>query len=334
MPLWEIGNAPFGALRCGAAAVQAAPCIGRRWRFAGMDTQAAEGTHVASTHAELKAAVPPAQLAGTGDFAPALAQLLGEVREAEPFKGENKTYQPFYGIDMPGWTFVRGDSAARFGIIRDALVSCPEFARAAAAGDQPTYVDVGCCSGFFCDAMTTAGFSATGLDVTKNFIDWAGRVARLKGQAITYICQDAEKFLLSSSVPFDVTSSFATIQWVMAQRGYAAGVNCFKALFERTRHVCIVEMGYSTEEIYKTKILDRPGEIDKHWVLGIMKEHGNFQHIEFYPSGERGIWRDIFIGYKTAPGSIQRTDGEVKVATISRQGGGILKRMARRLLGG
>jgi hypothetical protein len=120
----------------------------------------------------------------------------------------------------------------------------------------------------------------------------------------------------------------------MAQRGYAAGVNCFKALFERTRHVCIVEMGYSTEEIYKTKILDRPGEIDKHWVLGIMKEHGNFQHIEFYPSGERGIWRDIFIGYKTAPGSIQRTDGEVKVATISRQGGGILKRMARRLLGG
>ncbi len=181
--------------------------------------------------------------------------------------------------------------------------------------------------------MTTAGFSATGVDVTKNFIDWATRLARLKGQDITHVCQDAEKFLLSSAVPFDVTSSFATIQWVMAQRGYAAGVNCFKALFDRTRYVCVVEMGYSTEEIYKTKILDRPGEIDKEWVLGIMKEHGNFQHIEFYPSGERGIWRDIFIGYKTAPECVGRADDDVKVVTVSRRGAGSLKRMARRLLG-
>lgn len=284
---------------------------------------------MANSLANLKQTAEPQQSA----FDLAVAELLDEVRDSEPFKGEIKTYQPFYGIDMPGWTFVRGDSPARFEIMSEAVARCPELAAALGSGRKPSYVDVGCCSGFFCDAMTTAGFEATGVDVTKNFIAWAQRVARLKGQSITHLCQDAEKFLTSSTAPFDVTSSFATIQWVMAQRGYPAGVNCFKALFERTRHVCIVEMGYSTEDIYKTKILDRPSEIDKDWVLGIMKEHGNFQHVEFHPAGERGIWRDIFIGYKQAPAPAGRRDAAAQVTTLAHDTGSRLKRLARRLLG-
>jgi hypothetical protein len=276
--------------------------------------------------------IAPLKAADGPEFEQAIARLLAEVRDSEPFKGENKTYQPFYGIDMPGWTFVRGDSLARFDIMRDAIARCAGLEAAIGSGHKPTYVDVGCCSGFFCDAMTDAGFEATGVDVTKNFIDWASRLARLKGQTITHLCQDAEKFLLSSTAPFDVTSSFATIQWVMAQRGYPAGVNCFKALFDRTRHVCIVEMGYSTEDIYKSKILDRPCEIDKGWVLGIMKEHGNFQHIDFYPSGERGIWRDVFIGYKKVPASDGKQSRDGSMVTVTQQGGGPLRRLVERVL--
>ncbi len=82
---------------------------------------------MAGTHAQLKAAMPSGQRDGRHDFDAAIAQLLAEVRDCEPFKGENKTYQPFYGIDMPGWTFVRGDSLARFGIMSDALAKCPRW---------------------------------------------------------------------------------------------------------------------------------------------------------------------------------------------------------------
>jgi hypothetical protein len=32
-----------------------------------------------------------------------------------------------------------------------------------------------------------------------------------------------------------------------------------------------------------------------------MNEHGNFAHIDFYPAGHLGIWRDIFVGYKKMP---------------------------------
>lgn len=258
-----------------------------------------------------------------------VSELLADVKASEPFKGENKTYQPFYDLPMEGWTFVRGDSLSRFEIIRDALEHYPNIkAEPGNPGKEITYVDVGCCSGFFCDAFTSHGYSATGVDVTRNFIDWANRVALLKRQSIKYLQEDAEKFLTSSDSKFDVTSSFATIQWVMAQRGYQAGVNCFKALFDRTRHVCVVEMGYSTEDIYKTKILDRPSEIDKDWVLRIMKEYGNFAHVDFFPAGHRGIWRDIFIGYKQKPpaqgGETLQTDVTVGSAHI-----GIRERIRR-----
>lgn len=252
-----------------------------------------------------------------------VAQLLNDVRESEPFKGEKKTYQPFYDLPMKGWTFVRPDSQARFEIIRRALSKYPYITvDPTNPGREFTYVDVGCCSGFFCDAFTTHGFSSTGVDVTKHFIDWAKRVALLKRQSIRYLQEDAEKFLTSSNSEFDVTSSFATIQWVMAQRNYNAGVNCFKVLFNRTRHVCVVEMGYSTEDIYKTKILDRPTEIDKDWVLRIMNEHGNFAHIDFYPAGHLGIWRDIFIGYKNMP-------ADKSVSQITDWGSGLRSRTRR-----
>lgn len=257
-------------------------------------------------------------------------QLLDDVKESEPFKGENKTYQPFYNLPMDGWTFVRGDSLSRFEIIRDALANYPYIkADPGNPGKEISYVDVGCCSGFFCDAFTSHGYSATGVDVTKNFIEWAKRVALLKRQSITYLQEDAEKFLTSSDTKFDVTSSFATIQWVMAQRGYQAGVNCFKALFNRTRHVCVVEMGYSTEDIYKTKILDRPSEIDKDWVLRIMNEHGNFAHIDFFPAGHRGIWRDIFIGYKQKPADPNGRKADTTVTEHAAAPVGIRERIRR-----
>lgn len=234
--------------------------------------------------------------------ADALAKLLADVEAGSPFPGEKHTYQPFHQIGMPGWKFVRGDSLARFSLLCDALQRYPGLAADVEnPGKERTYADIGCCSGFFCDAMTGIGFTATGVDVGSDFIDWAGRMALHKRQSIRYVREDAERFLTSSSDQFDVMSSFATIQWVMAQRGYEAGVRCLHALFARTRHVCVLEMGYTREDIYKDKIADRPCEIGREWVLQQMRQHGGFAHVEMYPAGTGGIWRDVFIGFKTMP---------------------------------
>ena len=230
--------------------------------------------------------------------------LFEDVRAADPFPGEKKTYQPFHQLDMPGWSYVRPDSGARTDLMQEAVSRCPSLQNARReAATPPRYLDLGCCSGYFCDAMAGAGFLSTGVDVTANFIEWAGRVARFKGQKIDYHQQDALRFLQECEETFDVTSTFATIQWVMTQQGYEAGVECFRLLFDKSKHLCVVEMGYTLEEIYKKRIPDRPREIDKHWVLDIMQKYGCFSRIEVHPAGANGIWRDVFVGFKEEPTS-------------------------------
>ncbi len=229
-------------------------------------------------------------------------QLLADVKEAKPFPGELHTYQPFFEVPMDGWELVRGDSPQRLDIIRQAVLRC---AAVKSLLDepvaQPTFVDLGCCSGFFSDGMTHMGFKSSGVDVDEDFIDWGTRLARIKGQSINYQKSDLFKFLTESEDSYDVISTFATVQWVMDQHGYEAGITCFKRMFEKAKHICVVEMGYTTEEIYQDKIKDKPEEIDRDWVLKMLSELGDFAAVEVHPSGENGIWRDIFVGFKEDP---------------------------------
>lgn len=230
-------------------------------------------------------------------------ELLKTVKESEPFPGKFHTYQPFFGVDMSDFELVRGDSQARLNIILEAVnrnQSVQELLDN--SGNQPTFLDLGCCSGFFADGMNHHGFRTTGVDVTKHFIDWAETLASLKGQAITYKQQDAYQYLKELDTNFDVTSTFATVQWVMAQNDYETGLECFKMLFDKTNHIAIVEMGYNTEEIYKDRIKGAP-TIDGDWVRKMMEDLGDFESIEFHPSGENGIWRDVFVGFKKQPAS-------------------------------
>lgn len=229
-------------------------------------------------------------------------QLLDDVKESKPFPGELHTYQPFYSLDMSGWQLVRGDSEARLAIIRDAATRCAAVsAKLNEPVSQPTFLDLGCCSGFFADGMNEFGFRASGVDVGKHFIDWANRLAKIQGKQIDFIQDDAHHYMVNTEKRFDVASTFATVQWVMVQKGYETGLDCFKVFFSKTDHIAVVEMGYTVEEIYKDKIDGAPGVIDKDWVLELMKEHGDFATIEVHHAGENGIWRDVFVGFKEVP---------------------------------
>ena len=235
-----------------------------------------------------------------------IQQLLDVVKAAEPFPGELHTYQPFYDIDMSGWKLVRNDCPSRISIILEAVSRCESLQdKLAHSVNQPSFVDVGCCSGFFSDGMAAHGFTAAGVDVSADFIEWATRVAYSKAQNIRYTQENALTYLEKLEESFDVISTFATIQWVMAQQGYEAGLKCFDAIFKKTDEICVVEMGYTEEDIYKDKILDRPVEIDRNWVLNLMESSNLFDTIEVHPAGEAGIWRDIFVGFKHKPSSPQ-----------------------------
>ena len=228
--------------------------------------------------------------------------LMEKVRVANPFPGDFHTYQPFFGIEMDEWELVRKDCYSRLNIVLDAVSRCESIGEKLANNIQPpSFVDLGCCSGFFSDAMANNGFQSHGVDVSKDFIDWASQLAAIKAQDITYIQEDLLEHLLSNERHYDVVSSFATVQWVMAQRGYEAGLQCFAKIFEKTDSVCVIEMGYTTEPIYQDKIRDRPAEIDRSWVMKLMEESGQFKTIELHPAGEHGIWRDIFVGFKNIP---------------------------------
>lgn len=234
----------------------------------------------------------------------AIASLLTDVRRSEPFPDELHTYQPFYGVDMEGWKLVRDDCHARLNIILDAVARCTHVVEKLADPlGQASFIDLGCCSGFFSDGMSDQGFRSAGVDISENFVAWASRLANIKAQDISYTRDDLRDHLASDDKHFDVISTFATVQWVMAQKGYQAGLSCFDAIFERADSICVVEMGYTTEPIYRDKITDRPTEIDRQWVLNLMEQSGHFDTIELHPAGENGIWRDIFVGFKEAPSS-------------------------------
>ena len=233
-----------------------------------------------------------------------IGKLLEDVKAGEPFPGELHTYQPFYGVDMSDWQLVRGDSHARLDIIKDAVSRSSAVSELVSdTNAKPVYLDLGCCSGYFADGMSEVGFRSFGVDVGKHFIEWGTRLAIIKGRPIAFLQSDAYQFIHETNEEFDVASTFATIQWVMVQKDYKTGIECFKKFFEKTKHVAIVEMGYTTEDIYKDKIDGCKEVIDKDWVLNLMKQYGNFATIEVHHAGENGIWRDVFVGFREVPTS-------------------------------
>ena len=239
----------------------------------------------------------------------AIASLMVDVRRSEPFPNKLHTYQPFYGLDMTDWELVRTDCPARLNIILDAVSRCSSISsKLDDPGGQASFIDLGCCSGFFADAMAHRGFRSAGVDVSKDFIAWASRLANIKALDISYTQEDLLVYLTSSEKRFDVISTFATVQWVMAQKGYRAGLTCFEEIFEKADSICVIEMGYTTEPIYRDKITDRPTEIDRQWVMDLMEQSGQFDTIELHPMGENGIWRDVFVGFKEAPSSARVFD--------------------------
>jgi hypothetical protein len=220
------------------------------------------------------------------DHHPVVAELEEALVGNGPFPGERHAYQPLYGLSFRKFRYVREDCDQRLRLMIDG-------ARAALGRDLAgrTYLDVGCCTGFFCEGMAGQGCAATGVDVQAPFLEIGARLAELRGSNVRYVKEDALTFSEHAG-SHDIVSSFATIQWVMAQRGYDAGLGALTRLMAAARSVFVLEMGYTEEKIYRDKI---DTTIDRDWTRKALAEIGGFANVTLHQKGTNGIWRDMFV---------------------------------------
>jgi SAM-dependent methyltransferase len=223
------------------------------------------------------------------------------LREEHPFPGEEALYQPVEIPEVRDWRLARWDSYARADAVADVLTEL-DITRDALDGSA-SYLDLGCNTGLFCDYFARKGFQAKGVDATSRFITVARlleaffrRKSRPNEEWVLYEEANAYEYLRDTKDDmFDVTSAFAIFQWVMIQRSPEHGIDCIEWLAAKTRRVCVVEMGYTREEMYSDQL---DVEIDYEWVLSAMNDTGQFADIRVVGAAPGKLQRDLFIGIK------------------------------------
>lgn len=213
------------------------------------------------------------------------------LEKQAPYPGKKVIYQPVGLPVCEDWEVIREDSERRFEIVRQV---CDEVGL---PRRESSYLDVGCNTGFFCYRMSQAGFLSTGVDVVKEDIE----VARLLGaygrrDYAKYVVSDAYNYLRrTQEIKFDVTSAFSVFQWVMIQKTAQHGLYCMNWLFNKSKFMCVLEMGESTEDHYVKKI---GMKYDSRWIRTYMETSGEFEQVKMYEGERHGLKRDLFLGIK------------------------------------
>jgi SAM-dependent methyltransferase len=231
-------------------------------------------------------------------IATARRDLLERLQRQGPHPGEKAIYQPIDELpECAGWKLVRPDSKARVELMVQLIKD--SGLPATVAPNSATYLDVGCNTGYFCDRIRRLGFYTEGVDLVEADIAVAKILdAYFRNGYTRYVVQDAFNYLEQTQDRFfDVTSAFAIFQWVMIQTTVERGIKCLEWFFAKTKQLCFLEMGYSSEPQYRERL---KANVDRNWVRSIMEEKGNFAEIRIFDAREHGLMfgRDLFVGIK------------------------------------
>jgi len=217
-----------------------------------------------------------------------------------PHRGSKAVYQPVHLAEASSWPVSRPDSERRAEVVIDILREVGVL-----DGDRsstPTYIDLGCSTGYFCHRMQGEGMYAMGVDAVEGSIaiarqleSYVRRPARENKKFVTFEVADVYDYLRETTDDkFDVVSAFSVLQWVMTQRPLEDAMSCFQWMFEKSRRVAVLEMGYSSQDNYAELL---PIEVDRTWVENLMKL-GDFDEVRVLDADEFGVMRDLFIGIR------------------------------------
>ena len=121
--------------------------------------------------------------------------ILDRLEKQPPHPGKKAIYQPVDELpECSDWEIVRPDSRARADLMLRMVDETGVIQSATAP--PPTYLDIGCNTGYFCDRMRRAGFFSEGVDVVKGDIAVAKALDSYfrKGHS-RYLAQDAYAYL-------------------------------------------------------------------------------------------------------------------------------------------
>jgi SAM-dependent methyltransferase len=218
-----------------------------------------------------------------------------------PHRGQAALYQPVELPECADWPVSRPDCEARAALV-EGIVRESGLLSGRASG-HATYLDLGCSTGFFCNRFQGLGMRSMGVDAVHNNVTIAKlldcfvrREARPDRRFVTYHVADAYDYLRDTTNEFfDVVSAFSVIQWIMSQRSVDEAIECFQWVFDKTKHICVIEMGYSSQDNYGELL---PIVVDRKWVADVMKL-GAFDEVRIFDAEEAGVMRDLFVGIRT-----------------------------------
>jgi SAM-dependent methyltransferase len=218
-----------------------------------------------------------------------------------PHRGKGAVYQPVELPECGDWPVSRPDCEARAKIIDELMTEFGLFDTK--PNVHRTYLDVGCSTGFFCSRFQRMGIYSKGIDAAKDNIviaklldSFVRRQLRPNKKFVTYVAGDAYEYLRDTSGErFDIVSAFSVIQWIMSQRSVEAALECFDWVFAKTKRLCVIEMGYSSQDRYGELL---PINVDRAWVRDVM-DRGGFDEVRVIEAEGSGIMRDLFIGIRT-----------------------------------
>ena len=221
----------------------------------------------------------------------ARTEIIDSLYRGAPYPGTRAAYQPIGLPECRKWRINREDSQRRLDLMRSVCASegLPQA--------HSSYLDMGCNTGFFCYGMAQAGFTSKGVDVSARNVRIASLLSTyFRRDLAAYQVADAHDYLGGTpDERFDVTSAFSVFQWVMIQSGPERGLACMRALFRKTRRLCVLELGESSEAHYGGRI---GMDYDSAWIQEFMLAEGGFERVQCVRGSEHRLWRDLLIGFK------------------------------------
>jgi SAM-dependent methyltransferase len=232
------------------------------------------------------------------DFrADALKQLRDRFQAGDDAVAAAVSYQP---VDVPelDWSFTRRDTPRRAELM---LETASRTLSVTNTSSRPTFLDIGCGTGYFCHSFAKSGYSAHGIDVDSSVIEVARlleslgrRTARGGGPFVSYDVADGYKYVQATrDQSFDVTAALSVLDSIVVQHGLNASRKFLSSLAKKTRHVMFVDVD----------LADGTGSVAAasggQSAVAMVADAGDFHSIELYERARYGLERDLVAAIKS-----------------------------------